>query len=123
MSKLKIMSVVGTRPEIIKLSRIIPKLDEYFNHVLVNTSQNFDYELNKIFFKDLGIRSPDIDMNLREENASKTIAKVIEKTDRKKTILVYCYKGISSQNVAQHFCNLGFENVYSLNGGYKESSA
>ena len=81
MSKLKIMSVVGTRPEIIKLSRIIPKLDEYFNHVLVNTSQNFDYELNKIFFKDLGIRSPDIDMNLREENASKTIAKVIEKTD------------------------------------------
>ena len=49
--------------------------------------------------------------------------KVIEKTDIKKTILVYCYKGISSQNVAQHFCNLGFENVYSLNGGYKESSA
>ena len=46
--------------------------------------------------------------------------KVIEKTDRKKTILVYCYKGISSQNVAQHFCNLGFENVYSLNGGYRE---
>ena len=49
--------------------------------------------------------------------------KVIEKTDRKKTILVYCYKGISSQNVAQHFCNLGFENVYSLNGGYKEKTA
>ena len=49
--------------------------------------------------------------------------KVTEKTDRKKTILVYCYKGISSQNVAQHFCNLGFENVYSLNGGYKESTA
>ncbi len=48
--------------------------------------------------------------------------KVIEKTDRKKTILVYCYKGISSQNVAQHFCNLGFENVYSLNGGYKEKT-
>ena len=49
--------------------------------------------------------------------------KVIEKTDRKKTILVYCYKGISSQNVAQHFCNLGFDNVYSLNGGYKEKTA
>jgi len=49
--------------------------------------------------------------------------KVVEKTDRKKTILVYCYKGISSQNVAQHFCNLGFENVYSLNGGYKEETA
>jgi len=81
MSKLKVMSLVGTRPEIIKLSRIIPKLDEYFNHVLVNTGQNFDYELNKIFFKDLGIRNPDIDMNLREENASKTIARVIEKTD------------------------------------------
>ena len=52
--------------------------------------------------------------------SNKNFNKVIEKTDRKKTILVYCYKGISSQNVAQHFCNLGFENVYSLNGGYKK---
>ena len=55
--------------------------------------------------------------------SNKNFNKVIEKTDRKKTILVYCYKGISSQNVAQHFCNLGFENVYSLNGGYKEKTA
>ena len=52
--------------------------------------------------------------------SNKNFNKVIEKTDRKKPILVYCYKGISSQNVAQHFCNLGFENVYSLNGGYKK---
>ena len=49
MSQLKVMTVVGTRPEIIKLSRIIPKLDETFNHVLVNSDQNFDYELNEIF--------------------------------------------------------------------------
>ena len=55
--------------------------------------------------------------------SNKNFNKIIEKTERKKTILVYCYKGISSQNVAQQFCNLGFENVYSLNGGYKESSA
>ena len=55
--------------------------------------------------------------------SNKNFNKIIEKTERKKTILVYCYKGISSQNVAQQFCNLGFENVYSLNGGYKESTA
>jgi len=46
--------------------------------------------------------------------------KIVEQTDREKTVLVYCYKGISSQNVAQHLCNLGFKNVYSLNGGYKD---
>ena len=55
--------------------------------------------------------------------SNKNFNEVIEKTERKKPILVYCYKGISSQNVAQHFCNHGFENVYSLNGGYKESTA
>ena len=81
MSQLKVMTVVGTRPEIIKLSRIIPKLDETFNHVLVNSDQNFDYELNEIFFKDLKIRKPDENLKIKEKNASKTIGKVIEKTD------------------------------------------
>ena len=81
MSQLKVMTVVGTRPEIIKLSRIIPKLDETFNHVLVNSDQNFDYELNEIFFKDLNIRKPDENLKIKEKNASKTIGKVIEKTD------------------------------------------
>ena len=55
-------------------------------------------------------------IHLTNENFSK----IVKQTDREKTILVYCYKGISSQNVAQHLCNLGFKNVYSLNGGYKD---
>ena len=55
--------------------------------------------------------------------STKNFNRIIAKTEKEKTILVYCYKGISSQNVAQHFCNLGFENVYSLNGGYKNSTA
>jgi UDP-N-acetyl-L-fucosamine synthase len=59
MKKLKVMSVVGTRPEIIRLSRVLSKLDEYCDHVLVHTGQNYDYELNQIFFEDLGIRKPD----------------------------------------------------------------
>ena len=59
MNKLKVMTVVGTRPEIIRLSRIIPKLDEFTDHILVHTGQNYDYELNEIFFKDLDLRKPD----------------------------------------------------------------
>ena len=65
MTYLKVMTVVGTRPEIIKLSRIIPKLDDSFNHILVNTEQNFDYELNEIFFKDLNLKRPDINLKLK----------------------------------------------------------
>jgi len=57
--KLKLMTVVGTRPEIIRLSRIMSACDQYFDHVLVHTGQNYDYELNEIFFTDLGIRKPD----------------------------------------------------------------
>ena len=75
------MTVIGTRPEIIKLSRIIPKLDLFFDHLLVNTSQNFDYELNKIFFKDLNIRKPDVELKIQAKSAAKTIAKVIHETD------------------------------------------
>jgi len=59
MKKLKVMSVVGTRPEIIRLSRVLSKLDEYCDHVMVHTGQNYDYELNQIFFEDLGVRKPD----------------------------------------------------------------
>ncbi|TOA96233.1 hypothetical protein CGK16_23875, partial [Vibrio parahaemolyticus] len=60
MSKLKVVTVVGTRPEIIRLSRTIAKLDDYTDHTLIHTGQNYDYELNQIFFDDLGIRSPDV---------------------------------------------------------------
>ena len=59
MQKLKIMTIVGTRPEIIRLSEVIKCCDKYFNHVLVHTGQNYDYTLNGIFFKDLGLREPD----------------------------------------------------------------
>ena len=59
MNKLKVVTVVGTRPEIIRLSRVISKLDNYCEHILVHTGQNYDYELNEIFFNDLEIRKPD----------------------------------------------------------------
>ena len=59
MKKLKLMTIVGTRPEIIKLSAIIKKCDQYFEHILVHTGQNYDYELNQIFFEELGLRAPD----------------------------------------------------------------
>ncbi|HBI22281.1 MAG TPA: UDP-N-acetylglucosamine 2-epimerase (non-hydrolyzing), partial [Legionella sp.] len=59
MKKLKVMTVAGTRPELIRLSLIIRKLDEFCDHVLVHTGQNYDFELNEVFFSDLGIRKPD----------------------------------------------------------------
>ena len=78
---LKVVTVVGTRPEIIRLSRIISVLDQHVEHVLVHTGQNYDYELNEIFFEDLGIRKPDIYLNAAEDNASKTIGNIISKFD------------------------------------------
>ena len=77
MKKLKVMTVVGTRPEIIRLSRVMSKLDEYCDHVLVHTGQNYDYELNEIFFKDLEVRKPDHFLNAAGGNAAETIGKVI----------------------------------------------
>ena len=63
MNKMKVMTVVGTRPEIIRLSRVLARLDEHCDHVLVHTGQNYDYGLNQIFFDDLGIRKPDHFLN------------------------------------------------------------
>ena len=77
MGKLKIMTIVGTRPEIIRLSRVIPKLDKYTNHILVHTGQNYDYELNEIFFKDLEIRKPNYFLNASAENGTQTIGKIL----------------------------------------------
>ena len=79
MGKLKIMTVVGTRPEIIRLSRVIPNLDKYTNHILVHTGQNYDYELNEIFFKDLEIRKPNYFLNASAENGTQTIGKILLK--------------------------------------------
>lgn len=79
--KLKVMTIVGTRPEIIRLSRTIDKLDKYFDHILVHTGQNYDYELNQIFFDDLGIRSPDVFLECAGASAAETIAQVVSKSD------------------------------------------
>ena len=77
----KVMTIVGTRPELIKLSMVIKELDKYTTHVLVHTGQNYDYELNQVFFEDLEIRKPDYYLNVAEETAAKTIARVIERAD------------------------------------------
>lgn len=81
MGKLKVMTIVGTRPEIIKLSRVMNELDRYTEHIIVHTGQNFDYELNEIFFKELGIREPDYYMDAAGKNAAETISNVIKKAD------------------------------------------
>ncbi|SBS40431.1 UDP-2,3-diacetamido-2,3-dideoxy-D-glucuronate 2-epimerase [Marinomonas spartinae] len=81
MSKLKVVSVVGTRPEIIRLSRVLAKLDEYCEHIIVHTGQNYDYELNEVFFDDLSVRKPDFFLGAAGANASVTIGQVIIKVD------------------------------------------
>ncbi|QWD28830.1 UDP-N-acetylglucosamine 2-epimerase (non-hydrolyzing) [Polynucleobacter paneuropaeus] len=78
---LKVMTIVGTRPELIKMSRAIAEFDSHTNHVLVHTGQNYDYELNQLFFEDLGIRKPDYFLEAVGNNAAQTIARVIEKSD------------------------------------------
>ena len=80
--KLKVLTVVGTRPEIIRLSRVIAEFDEYCEHILVHTGQNYDYELNEIFFQDLGIRKPDYFLNAAGQNGAETIGNVIIAVDR-----------------------------------------
>lgn len=79
MKKLKLMTIVGTRPEIIKMSAIIKKSDKYFDHVLVHTGQNYDYTLNEVFFKDLGLREPDYYLGVVGENIGHTMGNVISK--------------------------------------------
>lgn len=78
---LKVMTIVGTRPELIKMSRVISEFDQHTQHVLVHTGQNYDYELNQLFFEDLAIRKPDYFLEAVGENAAQTIARVIEKSD------------------------------------------
>ena len=80
MSKLKLMTIVGTRPEIIKMSEIIKKCDTYFDHVLVHTGQNYDYTLNEVFFKELGLRNPDYYLGVVGENLGQTMGNVISKS-------------------------------------------
>jgi UDP-N-acetylglucosamine 2-epimerase (non-hydrolysing) len=79
--KMRVMTIVGTRPELIRLSLTIAKLDQHCDHHLVHTGQNYDYELNQIFFEDLGIRAPDVFLEAAGETAAETIGKVIIATD------------------------------------------
>lgn len=79
--RMKVMTIVGTRPEIIRLSRVIDLLDRYVDHTLVHTGQNYDYELNEVFFQDLGIRRPDHFLNAAGGSAAETIGQVIARID------------------------------------------
>ena len=81
MKRLKVMSVVGTRPEIIRLSRVLAKLDQHVDHVLVHTGQNYDYELNEIFFQDLGVRQPDHFLDAAAASPAQTIGHILIKID------------------------------------------
>ncbi len=80
MGKLKLATIVGTRPEIIRLSEVIKKADKYFDHILIHTGQNYDYELNEIFFKELGLRSPDYLLSCSGKDLGETMGNVIAKT-------------------------------------------
>ncbi len=80
MSKLKLMTIVGTRPEIIRLSEVIKKCDQYFEHILVHTGQNYDYTLNEVFFKDLNLRKPDYYLNVVGKDLGETMGNVLAKS-------------------------------------------
>ncbi len=79
--KLKIMTIFGTRPEIIRLSRVFAKFDQYVNHVMVHTGQSYDYEMNKIFFDQLKIRKPDYFLEVKAETLGGQIANIIAKSE------------------------------------------
>lgn len=79
MEKLKLMTIIGTRPEIIRLSATIKACDTYFNHILVHTGQNYDYTLNQVFFEDLSLREPDYYLDSVGDNLGQTMGNIIEK--------------------------------------------
>ena len=91
--KLKVVTVVGTRPELIRLSRIFAALDNSpaINHILIHTGQNFDYELNEIFFSELGIRKPNYFLDAVGENLATTIANILIKIDAVSLVLFLKY--------------------------------
>ena len=80
--KTKVMTIVGTRPEIIKLSRVVAELEKHTEHILVHTGQNYDYELNEIFFKDLKVKKPDYFLDSIGDTTATTIANIISKSDK-----------------------------------------
>ena len=99
MIKLKIMTIVGTRPEIIKLSQVIKELDEHVEHILVHTGQNYDYELNELFFEQLGIRKPDVFLGAVKGTSSETIGDIISKSDK---VFADMHVGVICHFMSQH---------------------
>ena len=81
MNKLKLMTIIGTRPEIIRLSAVIKKCDVYFDQILVHTGQNYDYNLNGIFFRDLGLADPEVYMNAVGDDLGATVGNIINLSD------------------------------------------
>ena len=80
MKKLKVMTIVGTRPEIIKMSSIMKKCDKYFEHIIVHTGQNYDFTLNEVFFNELGLREPDYYLGVVGDNLGQTMGNVLSKS-------------------------------------------
>ena len=78
----KVVTIVGTRPEIIKLSRVIAELEKHVDHILVHTGQNYDYELNEIFFNDLGVKKPNYFLNAVGNSTAETIGNIISESDK-----------------------------------------
>ena len=129
-----VMTIVGTRPEIIKLSRVIPHLDENIDHTLVHTGQNYDHELNEIFFDELKIRRPDYFLDAAGANAASTIAKVIEKSDqlfeerKPDAVLILgdtnsCLAAISAKDAKFQFFIWKLETAVLINAYQKKSIA
>lgn len=80
MAKLKLMTIIGTRPEIIRLAAVIKRCDQYFDQILVHTGQNYDYSLNQVFFDDLGLREPNYYLNAVGKDLGETIGNIIAKS-------------------------------------------
>ena len=80
MNKLKVMTIVGTRPEIIRLSAVMKAVDKYFDHVLVHTGQNWDYTLNQVFFEELGVKAPDYTLDAVGADLGETVGNIIAKS-------------------------------------------
>ena len=78
---MKVMTILGTRPEIIKMSRVMAEMEKFADHVIVHTGQNYDYELNEIFFEDLGVRKPDYFLEVAGKSVAWTIGNVLGRTD------------------------------------------
>ena len=81
-TELKVMTIMGTRPEIIRLSETIKRLDKYTNHILVHTNQNYDYELNKVFFEELNLRNPDYLLDVKSATIGEQIGKILTQTEK-----------------------------------------